>query len=159
MGPARRWCQSGNLTGPGVQLSTVGTRPWRGGSSPVPLGDGGRGDRTWREPGAGRREGAARSAQGHVWLARTRTSLGRRGSRRPRKKCPGGRVRPARESRSDESAGQGKLRPPTGRSSLTWRLRDLWTGSSPFVAGSSTGSAGGLEREGSPSRWGRLGKK
>lgn len=74
MGPARRWCQSGNLTGPGVQLRAVGTRPWRGGSSPVPLRAGGRGDRTWREPGAGRREGAARSGQGHVWLTRTRTS-------------------------------------------------------------------------------------
>lgn len=74
MGPARRWGQSGNLTGRGVQLRAVGTRPCRGGSSRVPLGARGRGDRTWREPGAGRREGSARSGQGHVWPAGTRTS-------------------------------------------------------------------------------------
>ena len=61
MGPARRKHQSGNLTEPEVQFKAVGTRPRRGGSSVVPLPAGGRGDRTWREPGAGRREGLIRS--------------------------------------------------------------------------------------------------
>nr|XP_044623566.1 transient receptor potential cation channel subfamily M member 6 isoform X2 [Equus asinus] len=66
MRPARRWCQSGNLTGLGVQPRAVGTHPRRGGSSPVPLPAGGTGDRTWREAAAGRREGAVRRGAGHV---------------------------------------------------------------------------------------------
>lgn len=66
MGPARRWYQSGNLTGLGVRLGLWGTRPGRGGSSPVPLPAGGGGDRTWREPGPGRREGSVRSGEAQL---------------------------------------------------------------------------------------------
>lgn len=109
MGPARRRCPSGNLTGPGVRLGAVGTGLRRGGSSAVPLAAGGGGDRTWREPAAGRRKGAAPSCRGRS---------GRRGSGRagrggsPEAAGEALRRRCAPEARSDESAGQGKLRPP-----------------------------------------------
>lgn len=66
MGPARRWYPSGNLTGRGILLRAVGTRPGRGGSSVVPLWVGGGRDRTWRESAAGRREGSVRSRGPHL---------------------------------------------------------------------------------------------
>lgn len=154
MGPAQRWCQSGNLTGHGVQLRAVGTR------SLVPLVAGGRGDRTWREPDAGRREGAARSGRG--------ARLAGGDPAQPGAAVPGARGRsaqvlcaplrgPARESGSDESAGQGKLGP------LTSRRRDRGLGPCGPAPLHSWPAAGlefwGLGEGGRPQPLGTLGKE
>lgn len=115
MGPARRWYQSGSLTGLGVRLGLWGTRPGRGGSSLVPLRAGGGGDRTWREPVPGRREGSVRSGEarrGGADLEKPGVAAPGGGGRAPRPLPAPLRVP---ESRRDESAGQGKHRRPNTR--------------------------------------------
>lgn len=167
MRPARRWCQSGNLTGLGVQPRAVGTHPRRGGSSPVPLPAGGTGDRTWREAAAGRREGAVRRGAGHVCPLGPHTS---RAAQFP--EAAGGVPRPlsapprvprwspaAMRVQVKVNAGPAPAAPsPTSRRQDS-QLQAPRKGSSGLLATSATGSSGGLEREGASGRWGRLGEE